>query len=168
MRQYYWRAPAEDLLERDTLDLYGAALAHWNFARRRRPGTPNVRVYNPSFEQHGWQSPHTAIEIVGDDMPFLVDSVSMELSRLESGIHLNIHPVVRVRRSADGELEEVVASDAAPQDGELVESLHPHRGRPPERGERARGARAGAAARARPGARGGRGLAGDARRAPAS
>src|SRR5918995_1011690 len=109
--------------ELDTLDLYGAALAHWNFARRRVPRTPGVRVYNPSFEQDGWQSPHTAIEIVTDDMPFLVDSVSMELSRQESGIHVNIHPVLRVRRSAGGELEEVVAPDAAPQDGELVESL---------------------------------------------
>jgi glutamate dehydrogenase len=123
VRQYYWRAPAEDLLERDTLDLYGAALAHLNSARRRRPGTPSVRVYNPSFEQDGWQSPHTAIEIVTDDMPFLVDSVSMELSRLECGIHVNIHPVVRVRRSADGELEEVIAPAAEPQEGESVESL---------------------------------------------
>src|SRR5215207_8722465 len=112
VRQYYWRAPADDLLERDTLDLYGAALAHLNFARRRHPGAPRVRVYNPSFEQAGWQSPHTAIEIVTDDMPFLVDSVSMELSRLESGIHVNIHPVVRVRRSADGELDQVIAQDA--------------------------------------------------------
>ena len=123
VRQYYWRAPAEDLLERDTLDLYGAALAHWNFARRRVPGTPSVRVYNPSFEQNGWQSPHTAIEIVTDDMPFLVDSVSLELSRLESGIHVNIHPVVRVRRGPDGELEELIPSDAPPQEGEALESL---------------------------------------------
>jgi glutamate dehydrogenase len=123
VRQYYWRAPAQDLLERDTLDLYGAALAHWNFARRRAPGTPSVRVYNPSFEQDGWQSPHTAIEIVTDDMPFLVDSVSMELSRLESGIHVNIHPVVRVRRGPDGELTEVVPADSPPQEGELLESL---------------------------------------------
>src|SRR5262249_32612615 len=52
------------------------------------------RVYNPTFEQHGWQSPHTAIEIVSDDMPFLVDSVSMLLSRRETGIHVLVHPVV--------------------------------------------------------------------------
>src|SRR5688500_2299772 len=71
VRQYYWRAPAVELLERDALDSYGAALAHWGFARRRRPGTTTVRVYNPTFEQHGWQSPHTAVQIVCDDMPFL-------------------------------------------------------------------------------------------------
>jgi glutamate dehydrogenase len=123
VRQYYWRAPADDLLERDTLDLYGAALAHMDFARKRKPGEPRVRVYNPSFEQDGWQSAHTAIEIVTDDMPFLVDSISMELSRQESGIHVNIHPVVRVRRSAAGELEEVIAHDAGRQEGEQLESF---------------------------------------------
>ena len=57
VRHYYLRAPADDLLERDTLDLYGAALAHMDFARKRKPGEPRVRVYNPSFEQDGWQSP---------------------------------------------------------------------------------------------------------------
>ena len=44
-----------------------------------------MRVYNPQFEEHGWQSTHTAVEIVTDDMPFLIDSVSMELNRAGSG-----------------------------------------------------------------------------------
>jgi glutamate dehydrogenase len=123
MRQYYRRAPAEDVLARDPLDLYGAALAHMNFARRRPPGEPQIRAYNPTFEQHGWQSPHTAIEIVTDDMPFIVDSVSMELNRLRSGIHVNVHPIVRVRRGDDGELAEVIAPDAAPQESERLESF---------------------------------------------
>ena len=59
----------------------------------RTPGTPKVRVYNPQFEEHGWQSTHTAVEIVTDDMPFLIDSVSMELNRRGFGVHLIIHPV---------------------------------------------------------------------------
>ena len=110
VRSYYRRAPAADLNGREPVDLYGAALAHWTFGRDREAGEPRVRVYNPTFEQHGWQSPHTAIEIVSDDMPFLVDSVSMELSRRELGIHVLVHPVVgdesymhiEVDRQADG------------------------------------------------------------------
>ncbi len=94
VRRYYHRAPAEDLRGREPLDLYGVALSHWSFGRERGSGEARVRVYNPTFEQHGWQSPHTAIEIVSDDMPFLVDSVSMELNRHELGIHALIHPVV--------------------------------------------------------------------------
>src|SRR3954464_15986323 len=105
-RQYYrWVAP-EDVAERDPLDLYGLALGHFNFARERPPGTPKVRAYNPHFEEHGWQSTHTAVEIVTDDMPFLIDSVSMELNRRGLGPHLIIHPVMNLRRDADGVLSE--------------------------------------------------------------
>src|SRR5918999_3226034 len=86
VRQYYRWVPPEDLIGRSPLDVYGAALAHWNFAGERPPGATKVRVYNPQFEQHGWQSTHTVVEIASDDMPFLVDSVSMELSRLAYGI----------------------------------------------------------------------------------
>src|SRR4051812_14660497 len=117
VRAYYRRAPAADLSGREAVDLYGAALAHWTFGRGRdtaHPSEVRVRVYNPTFEQHGWQSPHTAIELVSDDMPFLVDSVSMELSRRETGIHVLVHPVVgnesymhiEVDRQAEG-LEEL-------------------------------------------------------------
>src|SRR4030088_1446304 len=80
VRQYYHWVPPDDLVGRGALDLYGAAVAHWNLAQERVPGTVKLHVYNPDYEQHGWQSPHTLIEIVSDDMPFLVDSVTMELS----------------------------------------------------------------------------------------
>ncbi len=94
VRAYYRGAPADDLRGREPVDLYGAALSHWTFGRGREPGEVRIRAYNPTFEQHGWQSPHTAVDIVSDDMPFIVDSVSMELSRRETGIHVLVHPVV--------------------------------------------------------------------------
>jgi glutamate dehydrogenase len=110
VRAYYKGAPAEDLRGREPVDLYGAALSHWTFGREREAGTSLVRAYNPTFEANGWQSPHTAIDIVSDDMPFLVDSVSMELSRREAGIHVLVHPVIgaesymhiEIDRQADG------------------------------------------------------------------
>ena len=57
-----------------------------------------MRVYTPNFEEDGWQSPHTAIAVVTDDMPFLVDSLSMELNRQGLRVHLLLHPVITVRR----------------------------------------------------------------------
>jgi glutamate dehydrogenase len=103
-RQYYrWVSP-EDLSERSAIDLYGAALAHFNLARTRTPGEPKLRVYNPQFDQNGWQSTHTAVEIVTDDMPFLIDSVTMELNRHGFGVHLIIHPVMTVHRDKSGAL----------------------------------------------------------------
>jgi glutamate dehydrogenase len=123
VRQYYrWVAP-EDLAERDALDVYGLALAHFNLARRRPPGTTKVRVYNPQFEEHGWQSNHTAVEVVTDDMPFLTDSVTMELNRRGFGVHVVIHPVMGVRRDGDGRLTEVLAAKPADADGSIAESV---------------------------------------------
>src|SRR3954468_8179008 len=122
-RQFYrWVAP-EDVAERDPLDLYGLALGHFNFARERKPGTPKVRVYNPRFEDHGWQSTHTAVEIVTDDMPFLIDSVTMEMNRSGFGVHLIIHPVINVRRSPDGRLLEVLPPQPEPPPGAQAESV---------------------------------------------
>src|SRR5215216_6639674 len=113
---YRWVAP-EDVVERDPLDLYGLALGHFNFARERPPGIPKVRAYNPRFEEHGWQSTHTAVEIVTDDMPFLIDSVSMELNRVGCGVHLIIHPVLAVRRDSEGRLVEILPSAETPEEG---------------------------------------------------
>ena len=104
LRHYYRSVAPVDLINRDSLDLYGAALAHLRFGERRQPGKAKVRVYNPQIEQHGWQSTHTAIEIVTDDMPFLVDSVTMAINRLGMVIHLIIHPVLSVERDGQGML----------------------------------------------------------------
>ncbi len=112
VRQYYHWVPATDLADRRLEDLAGAIVAHWQTARQREPGEVKVNVYNPDPLADGWQSPYTAIEIVSDDMPFLVDSVTMELGRQGYGIELIVHPVMRVVRDADGVLEEVLASGA--------------------------------------------------------
>ena len=74
-------------------------------AHRRLPDqAPNVRLYNPDLEVDGWESRHTVVEVVCDDRPFLVDSVTMVLQRHGWGIHLVVHPVLDVERTADGEL----------------------------------------------------------------
>src|SRR5438874_3273065 len=107
LRVYWDRVPAEDLVGRDPVDLAGAALAHLHLAERRRPGTARVRVYTPTFDDHGWASTHSAVEVVVDDMPFLLDSVSMELVRHGCGLHLVVHPVVAVTRDDAGHLTSI-------------------------------------------------------------
>ena len=119
---YYAGASPDDLAERKAADLYGAAAAHLNLARRRTPGTPKIRVYNPRIEQHGWQSTHTIVEIVTDDMPFLVDSVRMVLNRRGYTSHLVVHPVMRFRRAEDGRIDAVLPVDEAGEET-LVEAV---------------------------------------------
>ena len=104
VRQYYGQVAPEDLAERALADLYGAALSHWHFARVFAGGKPKLRVYNPRLEEHGWQSTHTVIEIVNDDMPFLVDSITMEVNRQGLTLHLIVHPVLKLRRDAQSRM----------------------------------------------------------------
>jgi glutamate dehydrogenase len=107
VREYYGQVDPDDLADRQLADLYGAALSHWNFARKREPGQVRVRAFNPTIEEHGWQSTHTIIEIVNDDMSFLVDSVTMEVNRHGLMLHLIIHPIVNAVRDAQGVLTAV-------------------------------------------------------------
>ena len=53
---------------------------------------------------HGFESRHTVVQIVNDDMPFLVDSIANEFNRREIDVHLLAHPVLAVRRDLDGDL----------------------------------------------------------------
>jgi glutamate dehydrogenase len=98
-------------------------LSHLNFARERTPGTSKVRVFNPQFEIEGWQSTHTAVQIVTDDMPFLTDSIAMELSRRGLGIHSIIHPVITVRRDELGHLTEILRATPEAPEGAMRESV---------------------------------------------
>ena len=100
--QYYDNVDPEDLADRAPENLYGAAMAHLAFARTFASGMPKLRVYNPRPEEHGWSSPHTVIEIVNDDMPFLVDSVTMEVNRQGNTLHLFNHPLFATQRDEEG------------------------------------------------------------------
>ena len=108
VRQYYHWVPAKDLADRDQADLCGAVVAHWRSARRRARGEAKVNVYNPVRDRDGWTSPYTVVEVTSDDMPFIVDSVTMEVSRQGYNIELIVHPVMRVVRDAEGDLTQVL------------------------------------------------------------
>ncbi|CAG9172644.1 NAD-specific glutamate dehydrogenase [Cupriavidus laharis] len=107
LRHYYDQTDSDDLIHREVADMYGAVMAHWQTAQKFVSGAARIRVYNPSLEEHGWHSDHTVVEIVNNDMPFLVDSVTMEINRLGLALHSAIHPVFRVWRGAKGGIEKI-------------------------------------------------------------
>ncbi|WP_246015842.1 NAD-glutamate dehydrogenase domain-containing protein, partial [Azospirillum griseum] len=123
VRQFYANVPPADLANTPDEQLYGAALAMWQAARRRPAGTATVRVYTPRVEQAGWHAQRTIVEIVNDDMPFLVDSVTAELNRRGLTVHLVIHPVLPILRNAAGDITSLFepGTDAPP--GARPESL---------------------------------------------
>jgi glutamate dehydrogenase len=106
--QFFGIIALDELTQRRLSDLVGCTLSSWRVLERFEPSKPEVRVFNPDYEKHGWQSTHTAVEILHSDIPFLVDSVRMELNRRGYSIHTLQNNVFSVRRNKNGELQEIL------------------------------------------------------------
>ncbi len=113
MRLYYNQICIEDFEGRPITDIYGAVYSHWELMHHRNPDEVKIAIFNPHYEQHGWQSTHTIIEVVIDDMPFLVDSLRMELDRLGLTTHLMIYMGgMKIVRNEQGYIEGVLPRNA--------------------------------------------------------
>jgi glutamate dehydrogenase len=124
VRRYFTLVAPDDIIYTSFDTLLGGALSLWEFGEERPPGKPKIRLFNPTAEANGWALEHTVIEIVNDDMPFLVDSVSAELLRLDRTIHLLLHPVVRVRRDTSGQRHGIPSTGATAPDAFLESFMH--------------------------------------------
>ncbi|AEV88290.1 NAD-glutamate dehydrogenase [Actinoplanes sp. SE50] len=116
----FWRfAPDEELVGYTPEEMFTAAVEHRELARNRLPGELKLDLTEP----RGAQS-HTVLQVVTDDMPFLVDSVIALLTAHNLQVHLMVHPLIVVRREPLGALSELEA-DVEPDDaieGDIVES----------------------------------------------
>jgi glutamate dehydrogenase len=121
VRRYFAIVAPDDIIYTSFDTLLGGALSLFDFGAVRQPGVPKVRLFNPTPDANGWGLEHTVVEIINDDMPFLVDSVTAELTRNDRKIHLLLHPVVRVRRDGNGGRVEVTQTHGGASDA-LVES----------------------------------------------
>src|SRR5246127_3729619 len=104
VKSYFRGVGEEDLAERTPGLLARMALDHFEFGMKRAPGQSLVRVFNPDPERDGFDSPHTIVMTVTDDMPFLVDSLGIVFSRSELAVHLIVHPVLELRRDGRGRI----------------------------------------------------------------
>ena len=99
---FYRHVSPVDLQRESSENLAGAVISVWGFVQRRVPDEAKVRIFNPDCESKGWEATNTVVEIVNDDMPFLVDSVTGLLTDLGHEVYLVIHPIVRVERDDEG------------------------------------------------------------------
>ncbi|HEK1686355.1 TPA: NAD-glutamate dehydrogenase [Pseudomonas putida] len=106
--QFFGIISLDELTQRRLSDLAGCTLSAWRTIERFDPNTAQVRVYNPDYERHGWQSTHTVVEVLHHDLPFLVDSVRTELNRRGYSIHTLQTTVLSARRGPKGELLELL------------------------------------------------------------
>jgi len=108
LKAYYRLVATEDLMAREPAELASIAMGHREFAQHRPVGTFNVRVTNADVDAAGHDVKYTSVDIVLDDMPFLVDSVVAALGGFDRGVHIIVHPQMNVTRTVTGELVDVV------------------------------------------------------------
>ncbi len=117
-KEYLGTIALDDLMTRSAGDWCGLVINYWNFIYQRAPGETKVRVYNPDYERDGWQSTHTVIEVVHDDIPFLVDSLHMEVDRMGFTSYLIIHSGgIKIKRDAQHRISAVLPANAEEQEG---------------------------------------------------
>ena len=122
--QCFRRVPVDELAAESPQTLAAIVTGQLGFLAKRKPGEMLIRVFNPVPESDGWDSSHTIIELVNDDMPFLVDTAALSLAEMEVNIHLLMHPVMRVGRDAKGRLRDVYPKSADKGMAESVIQIH--------------------------------------------
>ena len=108
VEQFYLKVPASELERMEPGHAVAVANSAFEFMAERKPGAPRIRIFAPEKKKDGYDSRHVVVELINDDMPFLVDSLTSELTRHGFTIHETIHPLFRVVRDKSGRLESLV------------------------------------------------------------
>ncbi len=111
----YAGATVDDLEQYERAELAGTGVTAFKFLSQHKPGTSKVRVSNPSVtarSDFGLEAPVTAIELVNDNMPFLVDSVMGEMQERGYRIHLVLHPIIETKRAPSGNRSKAASAEA--------------------------------------------------------
>ncbi|MBC3767504.1 NAD-glutamate dehydrogenase [Neptunicella marina] len=114
-RSLFRNISKDDLESRNDSDLYGAALSLWNIFDKFDGENARINVFNPEVAKNGWKSTHTVIEIIVNDMPFLVDSIRMVLNRMGITTHLLLNCPVQLVRNADNSVKSFVEGNRKPK-----------------------------------------------------
>ncbi|WP_341937081.1 NAD-glutamate dehydrogenase [Marinimicrobium sp. C2-29] len=109
-RTFFARLPLEEWVGRPIQDVFGAVYSAWRLLEDHTPGAPSIRLFNPNLEEDGWLCPHTVLLVKHADMPFLVDSIRIELNRRNIAIHSIKSTVIAVERNAKGQLNRLEAA----------------------------------------------------------
>ncbi len=112
LEQYVSNVPANDLAGRSPDIMAHIAFSHLEFAAQRRKGQPKLRIYTPTEKEFGYASLYTFVELVNDDMPFLVNSVTAAINRHDLTVHITVHPIIRLVRDSHGRVVSVADIDS--------------------------------------------------------
>ena len=107
----------EDIRERRPAEVWATIHHAWRHLQQYDACGAKISVFNPRFEQHGWSSRHTAVLVLTQGIPFVSESLRLELNRRGIVIHVLVSSDLTVQREADGELRHVFPATVAPDGG---------------------------------------------------
>ncbi|WP_416885775.1 NAD-glutamate dehydrogenase [Marinospirillum sp.] len=119
-QHFYHHAAVDELAQWPQELLYGMSVSLWNFIQQRQSAQPKLSVFNPDFEEDGWQASHTIIQVLNPDRPFLVDSLRMELQRQQLAVHTIHNAILEVERDAQGRLVAVTNAEEGQHQAESL------------------------------------------------
>ena len=85
------------------------AVSHWEMGKEREKGQPHLRIYTPSVEDG--EQRKTVVDIVSDDLAFLVDSVAADINKNNLLIGILVHPNVYTSYDEKGMLSDIQANE---------------------------------------------------------
>ncbi len=118
-RLYYQESIPKEVVRYQHEDMVGALNCLWHHVRQRQPDEDKFHIYQPNYAEHGWENSHTIIDIVADNRPFLISSISGALATPGHTVHKTTHPVVAMQRTKDGSLTHIAAFSGDPEEPQL-------------------------------------------------
>ena len=113
VRMYLRRLPEVDVPDLTPGQLLAEICDLLDFLAERSTGESTVRVFKPHGPVSGYITPGSVVQVIADDRPFLVDSVSAAVSRADAGVIRHLHPVIGTERDANGRLTGVAMARGA-------------------------------------------------------
>jgi len=114
----------EDVIGYEPRELAALAAGAWEFLTTRLPGAAKIRFHSPPASATERLKTISVVEVVNDNMPFLVDSVMGELTDQGFDIRLVAHPILSVARDDQGALAAPAADGSASGVRESLIHIH--------------------------------------------
>lgn len=110
-KKFFNHYPLEELVGRRLSDVFGSLYQWGQFIQHYDGQQPKVRLFNPGLAEDGWICPHTALVVLQKDMPFLVDSIRIELNRRNIAIYTIKSTVLSLVRDENHKLVELIEGE---------------------------------------------------------
>ncbi|WP_231867656.1 NAD-glutamate dehydrogenase domain-containing protein [Snodgrassella sp. CFCC 13594] len=120
LQYYYEDADMGDLQNHSQQQLLAAAYSHYTFAQQPREPNEALLRYQQHDSDAAFAPDATVFEMVTKDMPFLIDSLFVNLNQHHAQLQWLVHPVITAQRDSSGHIKQWMRSKNTDQNKESL------------------------------------------------